>query len=92
MSDVYSKGQVTVVDGKEYVVRKGDAQTNDYMAMPNVAALKPFGLLPSATTNAGNVRAIQAVTGCPIDLTSVNHGDGVTRAAVACPLGTTPKY
>lgn len=77
--DQYFDGKVVQVDGREFLVRQ--LSTGSYQAVPN--SPKPTWHVDAAVWGQ-NVKAIESVTGCRVDLTTIKNTNSNTIAAVDC--------
>lgn len=84
MKDYYPNGQVVTVDGHEHLVRKLSGRANSYQAMENKPTMGQLMTGIDAAIYARNVKAIEAATGCKVDLASVQNGSNNTIAATSC--------
>lgn len=81
--DYYPNSQVVTVDGVEYMVRPMNSGKTSWQATPN----RPDGrgmIFIDASIYMGNVKAIEAATGCPVFGPSVKNQNTDTIAAVDC--------
>ena len=89
VSSFFPNSKIVTVDGTEYMVRPLSSK-NSWQASPN----RPTGaslLLIDPTIYAGNVKAIEAATGCAVLREAVQNSDNNTIAAVDCSKATAKK-
>ena len=82
VSSFFPNSKVVTVDGTEYMVRPLSSK-NSWQATIN----RPTGaslMLIDPTIYAGNVKAIEAATGCVVLREAVQNSDNNTIAAVDC--------
>ena len=82
-SEFFDDAVVTTVDGKEYMVRRLPGQENTWQAVANKPKFQDV-LTIAPTEYSRNVRAIEAISKCKVDLTSIQNRDNNTIAAVQC--------
>lgn len=83
VASFYENSQVAVIDGEEFMVRPLPGGPNIYQATLNRGDLGG----PNPVRSGQNVRAIEAVTGCRVDPTSIQNNVvnmNITHAAVVC--------
>lgn len=86
MEDYYPEGELTQVDGREFiVVAKPNFGQNVYFASPNEPTMKEAIVNAAVALPALNVRAIEQATGCQVVRETIRDtGAGGVFAAVDC--------